>query len=350
MIPIKLSVSKMNDNTSFGRKWNNPSIEGETWLPRRWAPLQSQGKVPWGQGWVELWKLFWSRAHGRAANDNQSSVFLKIATHHDHGLNLDWKKIIIGGMPMYGRYVPSPHLLLWCTDTVTIWGLTREVGKHWVPEEFFWFKLRESASWVKSSARGRKKASMSSSVGWKSGCVLKQPVEKILSPNKVTQRRWYNPEVVSSILTQVRNPPISFYWNWCVEHPYRRLRIRMHSQTTYRPILKYARRTPQSKVHALVLIVRQTKIKYQQNVPLMKIPLAVAKFLCFPGYSKAAIVTFTGFLTLWSMTDIVSSTPRWKTFGAVIKIWAELKEWRRSVIWLNICHGPLRSETIIAMR
>ena len=35
MIPDKLSVSKMNDNTSLGRNWtikNNPSIEGETWL------------------------------------------------------------------------------------------------------------------------------------------------------------------------------------------------------------------------------------------------------------------------------------------------------------------------------
>ena len=34
-----------------------------------------------------LFTLFWSRAHGRAANDNQSGVFLKIAAHQDHGLN-----------------------------------------------------------------------------------------------------------------------------------------------------------------------------------------------------------------------------------------------------------------------
>ena len=30
---------------------------------------------------------------------NQSGVFLKIAAHHDHGLNLDCKKIIIGRSP-----------------------------------------------------------------------------------------------------------------------------------------------------------------------------------------------------------------------------------------------------------
>ena len=32
-------------------------------------------------------------ADGRAANDNQSGVFLKAESHHDCGLNLDWKKI-----------------------------------------------------------------------------------------------------------------------------------------------------------------------------------------------------------------------------------------------------------------
>ena len=41
---------------------------------------------------VMLWKLFWSRAHGHAANDNHLGVFLKIGTHHDRGLNLDWNK------------------------------------------------------------------------------------------------------------------------------------------------------------------------------------------------------------------------------------------------------------------
>lgn len=40
---------------------------------------------------------FGLRAHGRAANDNQSGVFLKIASYHDHGLNLD-RNIIERGL------------------------------------------------------------------------------------------------------------------------------------------------------------------------------------------------------------------------------------------------------------
>ena len=44
-------------------------------------------------------KLFWSRAHGRAANDNSVIRCLpfKIAAHRDHALNLHWKRSMYGG-------------------------------------------------------------------------------------------------------------------------------------------------------------------------------------------------------------------------------------------------------------
>ena len=67
MIPIKLSVSKMNDNTSFMK--NNPSIEGETWLKKLRAKNERRGGM--GRGFPDYLRA-WHRLifGGEAANDS----------------------------------------------------------------------------------------------------------------------------------------------------------------------------------------------------------------------------------------------------------------------------------------
>ena len=65
-----------------------------------------------------LWKLLWSRAHGREDNDNQSGVFLEVVAHHDQGLN--------GGSCVVDTFSP---LILSYSWSNTMYLLTEREGR-----------------------------------------------------------------------------------------------------------------------------------------------------------------------------------------------------------------------------